>query len=198
VTGPSRIPPASGWHPRGQHHVEIHYLRPPADLRVYRQELIYETGTVKVTLARFGDRSHAPLVIGDEIALDGGAQAIWFTFPGLWHDIGIFHRLDGTPTGIYANMISPCLFGPGGVWETTDLFLDLWIPGKTTEEWDAIHLLDAEELNHAESLGSVSPDWARRARHEAGRLQTGFREGSWPPPIVTTWLDEGPPFPGPG
>ena len=71
-----------------------------------------------------------------EVALERGSDAVWFTFPGLWHDIGRFHRSDGTFTGIYANILTPPLIQPDGVWHTTDLFLDLWQkPGVSWLSW---------------------------------------------------------------
>ena len=62
-----------------------------------------------------------------KIALEAGSDAVWFTFPGLWHDIGRFHRADGEFTGIYANILTPPVIEPDGKWETTDLFLDIWV-----------------------------------------------------------------------
>ncbi len=173
--------------------VEIHYLRPPDTHTIYRQMLVHDDGRVKVSLARNLTFS-SPLLIEDQVALEEGSDALWFTFPGVWHDIGLFHRRDGTLTGLYANIITPCLFSPGGVWHTTDLFLDLWIPaqeGRPT--WLAPPdgpeplVLDAEELQRALGKGHLSGEWTRRAWQEIRRLQRGFLEGLWPPSVVREW-----------
>jgi uncharacterized protein len=178
---------------RGPLPVEIHYLRPPDMPTVYRQVLVHDDGRVKATLAR-GLTFSSPLLIEDEVALEEGSDALWFTFPGAWHDIGLFHRGDGTLTGLYANIITPCLFSPGGVWHTTDLFLDLWIPaeeGRPTwlnpPEGPEPRVLDAEELQRAREKGLVRAAWARRAWQEIRRLQRGFQGGSWPPQVVREW-----------
>lgn len=165
--------------------VHIHYTRPPDRTRVFVQELVHDDGRVKVTLARDVDHD-PPLTVRDRVVLERGSDAVWFTFPGAWHDIGRFHRADGTFTGIYANVITPCVFHPGDDWETTDLFLDLWIPG----EGGGPVLLDEDELAEAEGAGWISPETARRAREEASRLAEAARSGGWPPPAVEAWTRE--------
>ncbi len=171
--------------------VQIHYLRPPNRTDVYVQDLVYDPGDVKVTFAR-AVRLDRPLRVGDQIILESGSDAVWFTFPGAWHDIGRFHLADGTFTGIYANVLVPCVFEPGGVWHTTDLFLDLWLPG---EEWTAgvasrPLLLDEDELIYAEHRGWVDPALASCGRDEARRLIEEARAGRWPPPVVGEWTRE--------
>ena len=162
--------------------IQIHYLRPPEEMRIYRQRLIHDDGRVKVTLAR-NLLFDPPLRILDRIALESGSDAVWFTFPGAWHDIGRFHRADGTFTGIYANILTPCVFQPGGDWETTDLFLDLWIPA----EGGPAVILDEEELEDALAAGQLDSALGQRAREEIQRLQVGLEEGGWPPPVVEEW-----------
>jgi predicted RNA-binding protein associated with RNAse of E/G family len=170
--------------------VHVHYHRPPDRTDIFVQELIHDDGRVKVTLAR-DIRLPAPLVISGEIALEDGSDAVWFTFPGAWHDIGRFHRADGRLTGIYADIIVPCVFEPGGTWHTTDLFLDLWIPAREGA-WDPAAsplpvVLDADELERAELAGWVSAAEAARAREEAERLMAAARAGAWPPAAVGEW-----------
>ena len=86
--------------------VHIHYLRPPDRERVYTQYLIYEEEGVKVTYAH-NLNFESPKRIAGAVVLEAGSEAIWFTFPGAWHDIGIFHRADGSFTGTYANILDP-------------------------------------------------------------------------------------------
>jgi len=165
--------------------VHIHYLRPPDRTTVFIQDLIHDDGRVKVTFAR-DLRFDPPLEIRGEPALETGSDAVWFTFPGAWHDIGRFHRADGTFTGIYANMITPCVFQPGGDWETMDLCMDLWIPAGG----DGPMLLDEDELDEAERKGWLGADLAGRARIEGRRLLDAARAGTWPPPVVAEWPRE--------
>lgn len=177
----------------GPREIRIRYLRPPDRVTVYRQHLVHDDGRVKVTLAR-DLPFDPPLRIEGEVALEKGSDAVWFTFPGAWHDIGRFHRADGSLSGIYANLITPCIFEPGGDWATTDLFLDLWIPARTWEGAAAFvspsfepALLDETELARAEEAGALSPRLAARARDEATRLLDAARSGVWPPPVVRQW-----------
>jgi len=161
--------------------VHIHYLRPPDREQVYTQYLISEEEGVKVTYAQDLELE-SPMRVAGAVVLETGSDAIWFTFPGVWHDIGIFHRADGSLTGTYANILTPCVFEEGGVWRTTDLFLDLWLdPGG--------HLLtlDEDELENAEAKGWIDPDIAQRAREEVRTLTAQAAAGLWPPGVVGQW-----------
>ena len=139
--------------------VQIHYLRPPDREQIFTQHLVWEDEQVKVTYA--ADLNlESPVRIAGDIVLETGSEAVWFTFPEAWHDIGTFHRADGSFVGTYANILTPCVFEDSGVWHTTDLFLDIWIDSSGT-----VLTLDEEELDEAEA-------------------------GSWPPAVVGEWTLE--------
>ncbi len=177
--------------------VHIHYLRPPDREQIFTQYLIHEEESVvtsaeagletsveagvKVTYAR--DLTvDPPMRIAGAVVLETGSEVIWFTFPGAWHDIGLFHRADGSFSGTYANILTPCVFEEGGVWRTTDLFLDIWI-----DPSGELLVLDEDELEEAEAKGWVDPDAARRARDEITRLSAKAAAGLWPPAVVERW-----------
>lgn len=161
--------------------VRIHYLRAPDREQVYTQYLIHEEDGVKVTYAR-DLNLESPIRIAGDVVLETGSDAIWFTFPDAWHDIGIFHRADGSFTGTYANILTPCVFEEGGIWRTTDLFLDLWL-----DPTGHLLTLDEQDLNEAEVSGWVDPDTARRAWEEVRTLSAQAAAGLWPPGIVGEW-----------
>ncbi len=132
-----------------------------------------------------------PLLVGEETALEPGSDAVWFTFPGAWHDIGRFYRADGRFSGIYANVITPCRFWPGGVWQTTDLFLDVWVPSREgSPRPDEARVEDRDELEVAVDRGALEPWLAHRAGQEAHRIMAAVRNGRWPPPVVERWTRE--------
>jgi predicted RNA-binding protein associated with RNAse of E/G family len=106
---------------------------------------------------------------------------VWFTYPGRWHDIGRFHRADGSFTGYYANVLTPVLM-TGDRWETTDLCLDVWLGAD-----GRVELLDEEEFAEAVERGWMDAPTARAARHEAEALAEAARAGAWPPPEVRAW-----------
>lgn len=164
--------------------VHIHYLRPPSREEVFRQLLVLDGEDVKVTLATDLDFD-PPLRIGGEVALESGSDAVWFTFPGRWHDVGRFHLADGTLTGIYANVLTPPVLGRDLVWHTTDLFLDVWLPpgGSPT-------VLDREELDEAAREGWVDEETRGRAVREAEHIVALAEEGRWPPEVVREWTLE--------
>lgn len=160
--------------------VSIHYRRPPDDVRVYDQRVVLDREDMVVTLSPPLEL-HEPMAVDGRIALEEGSRVVWFTFPGVWHDIGRFHRADGTPTGIYANMITPVRI-EGPIWRTTDLFLDIWWP-----EGGSAGLLDEDELEEAIDRGHLDDRTASRARAEAQRILELAEEGAWPPPAVRDW-----------
>lgn len=161
--------------------VHIHYLRPPDRREVFTQRLLLDSPEVKITFAE-SVPFDPPIRIHGQVALEAGSDAIWFTFPGVWHDIGRFHLADGTFTGIYANILTPAVFKPGGVWETTDLFLDVWVSPE-----GEISILDEDQLQEAEQEDWVSPEQSRKAREEAERIRSAAAGGKWPPSIVEEW-----------
>ena len=161
--------------------VQIHYLRLRDREQVYTQYLIHEEDGVKVTYAR-DLNFESPIRIAGAVVLETGSDVIWFTFPHAWHDIGIFHRADGSVTGTYANILTPCVFEAGGIWRTTDLFLDLWV-----DPTGHLFTLDEEDLVEAEAKGWVDPYTARRAREEVRTLSAKAAAGLWPPDIVGEW-----------
>lgn len=163
--------------------VRIHYRRPPDRLDIFEQAVIEATPRCTVTwMPEAGVRR--PVTAGGQVILEPGAPVIWFTFPGLWHDIGRFHLRDGTFTGYYANILTPVEMEEDR-WETTDLFLDVWLP----DEGEPM-LLDEEELDGAEREGWVTSGTARTARAHASRLLAAAREGSWPSADVRAWTLE--------
>lgn len=163
--------------------VEIHYRRPPSRLQVFRQHLVWDAPEVKVTLARALPLGQAMRIEG-EVALEDGSDIVWFTFPGLWHDIGRFHRADGTFTGIYANVLTPVEID-GSVWHTTDLYLDVWLgPDGSTI------LLDEEEFDEAMGREFIDLATGKRVRQEADTILKAAGSGAWPPPIVAEWTRE--------
>lgn len=164
--------------------VRIRYHRLPDRLDVYTQRLIMRSDDGIVTLNEH-TRLRAPLRAGNEVILEPGSPVVWFTFPGLWHDIGRFHLHDGTFTGIYSNLLTPVQILAPDEWETTDLFLDVWqsVNGRPV-------LLDEPEFEHAVAEGWLRPHMAERARAEADSLLARAAGGKWPPPIVGEWTLE--------
>ena len=164
--------------------VRIDYLRPPDRKEVFVQRLVLDSPDVKITLAE-AVSFDLPIRILDKVALETGSDAVWFTFPGVWHDIGRFHLANGEFTGIYANILTPPIIQPEGIWETTDLFLDVWVSPD-----GQLSVLDEDQLQEAEARGWVSQSHSKRAREEVGRIRRDFEAGRWPPAIVNEWTLE--------
>jgi uncharacterized protein len=160
--------------------VQIHYKRPPDRLRVYDQRVALERDDVIITLSE-PIQAEEPMVHDGTLMLESGSLAVWFTFPGVWHDIGHFHCADGTFSGLYANILTPPIID-GPVWHTTDLFLDVWWPAS-----GPITLLDEDEFAEAIDLKYIDSKTADRARAEADRLLELGATGEWPPPVVQEW-----------
>lgn len=163
--------------------VRIHYHRPPDRTEIFQQTVVAESDEYVVTFMRSAG-IRRPVTANGRTILEPGAPVVWFTYPGIWHDIGRFHLRDGRFTGFYANILTPVVM-QGRRWETTDLFLDLWVPA-TGEPM----LLDEEELDEAERSGWVTAETADRARAHARELLEDAGAGRWPPPHVDDWTLE--------
>lgn len=163
--------------------VEIHYRRPPDRVQVFQQKVVDVTAERIITwLPRAG--LPRPAMAGDRVILDPEAPVIWFTYPGKWHDIGRFHLADGSFTGCYANLLTPVVM-EGSRWETTDLFLDVWVPA----EGEPL-ILDEEDLAEAVERGWVDVATAAHVRGHAAELLEGAVRGDWPPREVREWTLE--------
>jgi predicted RNA-binding protein associated with RNAse of E/G family len=164
--------------------VEIHYLRLPDQLSVFRQQLVHESTDCIVTLMPHTALAR-PVTAGNTVVLEPNAPVVWFTFPGEWHDIGRFHTAAGRFTGYYANMLTPVRFLAPHVWETTDLFLDIWVGVD-----GAIVNLDEDEFDAAVRAGTIDADDAAAARAEAKRVAHAAARGEWPPEVARAWTLE--------
>lgn len=163
--------------------VEIHYTRPPDRVTIFRQAVVHRDDTCVVTLLERADLPR-PVTVGGRAVLESGAPAVWFTFPGLWHDIGRFHTVAGEFTGYYANVLTPVRFVTPLHWETTDLCLDVWLDDRGAA------LLDEDELEAAVHIGAVTSSDAARADAEARSLMAAAAADTWPPAICRHWTLE--------
>lgn len=164
--------------------VRIHYRRPPDRVQVFEQAVVDDDGGCVVTFLESAQLTR-PVVAGGRVVLEPGAPVVWFTYRGeVWHDVGRFHRADGTFTGLYANVLTPVVMN-GVEWETTDLFLDVW-----TDADGRVEILDRDELDAAVDAGWIDARTAARALAEAERLADAARRGAWPPAQVRQWTLE--------
>jgi len=152
------------------------YRRPPDRLTMIETHLLEETNDL--VIMQHTIRASKPLEVNGSKVLDDGYDAVWFVYRGRHHDIGVITDLAGDFTGYYCDAILP-IIGRDGLYEITDLFLDLWISpdGQTT-------ILDEEEFSDAISKGWITHEEARIAREEVDRMALGVREGVFPPDRV--------------
>ena len=164
--------------------VTIHYRRPPDRLDVFEQAVVEDDGECVVTYLPSA-QVKKPMEVGGRVVLEPGSPIVWFTYRGdMWHDVGRFHLADGTLTGIYANVLTPVRM-EGAEWETTDLFLDVWMDAD-----GRVEILDRDEFDAALAAGWIDPSTAARALAEAERLADDARLGAWPPAYVREWTAE--------
>lgn len=164
--------------------VRIHYRRLPDNEQIFDQRIVLARPDVIVTVTD-PMTLPAPMRTDDgRVMLESGSRAVWLTFPGAWHDIGRFHRADGTFTGYYANILTPPRID-GSVWHTTDLFLDVWMPAGGEPA-----LLDEDELEEALGREHIDAETAYRAREEARSLLQKAETGDWPPAVAREWTLE--------
>ena len=76
--------------------------------------------------------------------------------------------------GCYVDITTP-LKKANGIYQTTDLILDLWIApdGRYTE-------LDVDEFEQASAAGKLTPEWETQARQTFARLKDEITRGDFP------------------
>lgn len=158
----------------------LRYRRPPDRLATIDTRLLEETSDL--VIMQHTIRASKPLKVNGRTVLDDGFGAIWFIYRGEHHDIGVITDPTGDFTGYYCDAILP-MISRNGIYEITDLFLDLWISpdGHTT-------VLDEDEFGDAISKGWITGTEARIAREEVDRMVLGVREGTFPPDCVRNYV----------
>jgi predicted RNA-binding protein associated with RNAse of E/G family len=165
--------------------VRILYRRPPDREQLFEQARVSDEAGYVVTLLEEAPLRGPVHDAAGAVILEPGAPVVWLTYPDRWYDIGRFHLRDGTFTGWYANVLTPVRM-EGDRWETTDLFLDVWLPASGR----GVQLLDVEEFAQALQAGWLEEETAERARATAASLAAGAGIGSWPPPEASRWTLE--------
>jgi len=170
--------------------VHIHYRRPPDREKVFHQHLVHTEEGVLVTLATDVPLDD-PVEVEGATVLDPGADALWFTFPQRWHDIGRFHDASGHFHGWYANILTPPTIEKGGVWRTTDLFLDLWLPADVggRPSGDLV-VLDRDQFDEAVERDWIDEPTREQALREVEAVVEAHSAGAWPPRIAREWTVE--------
>ncbi len=156
--------------------IRYEYRRPGKEVTVYDEWLVLDRPDAKVLLL---ERYDGPeLRRGKDVMLGAGAPIVWYVFPEKWHDIGRFHRADGTLTGWYTNLSKPVEMR-GDTWSASDLFLDHWLPRVGEPAW-----LDEDEFDAAVRSGLIDTATKRRVQNERTIIDLQVSEGAWPPAIA--------------
>lgn len=143
---------------------------------MYEEWLVLDRPDVKVLLLEEYDGRE--LFQEGQVVLEAGAPIVWYVFPEKWHDIGRFHRRDGSFTGWYTNLARPVEMHDD-TWSSSDLFLDLWMPSEGEPVW-----LDEDEFAAAVGSGLIDPVTKRRVLNERTLIDLQISQGVWPPPIA--------------
>jgi predicted RNA-binding protein associated with RNAse of E/G family len=120
-----------------------------------------------------------PLVLEGSDVIGDNYRAVWFLVKGEGWDIAAVYRPDGAHTGYYVDVLDPVIWSdaePGTLLPIVDLFLDIWI-------WPdgRYQVLDEDEFAEAVSQGWISPRQRDHALRVLGELETGIRQGTFPP-----------------
>lgn len=156
--------------------IHYEYHRPGRSVSLFRQWLVLDRPDAKVLVSE--SYEGPDLTVGNAVIHESGAPMVWYVFPEKWHDIGRFHRANGTFTGWYTNFIQPVEIHDDK-WSASDLFLDLWQPVDGEMMW-----LDQDQLDEATRSGVIDRATRRRIDNERVIVDLQAQTGAWPPPIA--------------
>ncbi len=149
------------------------YRRPPDHVRRFRQEVLHDGPSCKVSVFHV----EQDLDIGD-ITVGSGGAILWYLFPGRPFEVAAVHDASGHRLGYYTNFIRTPSIEPGR-WDLTDLYLDVW-----QGSGEQARLLDAEDLAQAVTSGVIDAEEARGVEAEAEAILRAAQNGRWPPRLV--------------
>ena len=153
--------------------VEVVYRRPPDDVRRFRQEVLHDGPSCKVSVFHVEE----DLNIGD-ITVGSGGAVLWYLFPGRPFEVAAVHDATGRRLGYYTNFIrTPSI--EADRWNLTDLYLDVW-----QGSGEPARLLDTEDLADAVASGIIESEEAQAVRAEADAVLRAAQNGRWPPRLV--------------
>lgn len=161
------------------HEITIEYLRPPDNLSVYTNRLLYADEKVIVSEGIAHPKRVA--IVEGSIVLDQGYPVVWFVFRGEWYDIGKVYDRKNRLKGYYADIIRPAEIKNNTV-RITDLFLDLWISTK-----GEVTILDMDEYNEAVKKGWLEDRTALEAKTKLDHVVKLARERLFPPKFVVNF-----------
>jgi len=156
--------------------ITVVYRRIPDKLSRIRQLLLWEGSDGIVSLGML--KPSRPITYGGRVLVDEGYMGIWFVEEALWHDVATIYDRQGSLVGYYSDIITPIKRFTGG-YETTDLFLDLWVhPDRS------YIVLDRNEFNEALRTGTLQASLAEKAQSELRSLIQLVETGRYPPGIL--------------
>ncbi len=156
--------------------VEVVYRRPPDDVRRFRQEVLHDGSSCKVSVFHVEE----DLNIG-ATTVSGGGAILWFLFPGRPYEVAAVYDATGQRLGYYTNFIrTPSI--ESGRWDLTDLYLDVWQGSDEQPQ-----LLDSDDLAAAVASGAIEPEEAKAVEAEAEAVLRAAQNGRWPPKLVRNY-----------
>lgn len=154
--------------------IHLRYIRLPDQVMDLYNDLIYKSE--KVIVGRSQITSTNTVTFDGEVVLAPGFQIIYFELIGKWFSIGKIRNLKGRHTGYYCDVVTPIRHLKDGVFELTDLFLDLWV-----SPYLKYKVLDEEELEAAYKKGWINKRLYEKAKLELKKLINLVKQGKFPP-----------------
>jgi predicted RNA-binding protein associated with RNAse of E/G family len=157
----------------------IHYLRPGKELTVYTEGLVFDDGQQVQTYTVLPEAVQADLTeaLQKQNLLSGtrrvGAIRKHYFYSEPFNVLE-FIDTEGQLIAYYSD-ITTLLIKVEGVYQLTDLWLDVWLtPDGIFRE------LDWDEFDEAIAAGLATPEWQTLARATMGRLKAEAASGIYP------------------
>jgi predicted RNA-binding protein associated with RNAse of E/G family len=157
----------------------VQYIRPGKETSTYTEQVVFEHEYQLCTYKEFDEeRSRALTQLFHQQNLLPESQSVCALrkhyFYHEYFDILEWLGPDGEVAGYYSDIATP-VRKINGIYQLTDLFLDLWlVPGQPAR------VLDEDEFEAAIASGLVSAEWEAEARRALTRLQDETAAGNYP------------------
>lgn len=154
------------------------YIRLPDKIAELNTELLYENKDILIVKSKLINPSK-DLILENKTVLRKGFDAIFFEFKREYYGIAKIYNRKKEFTGYYCNINTPVKRFENG-YQTTDLFLDLWV----YPDGKQYIILDEDEFEDALKENWIDEKLTQKAKRSLEQIINIVKNDKFPPKFV--------------